>query len=178
MTILKSSADYDKVYYVVYNDKIHQCKFLGTRSGMRGRALYMLNIAGVGIVNMPCKEGHNLYPDWWNTSRHPSILAESVENLRKGRFIEDYFGSTNNAYNYGFLKDFLPNYDICGCGGGIYFWHWNGYKAERYKVTGDYEWFIDQLGFHCILNREDVVDGRYSTSKECEEANTPEVVTF
>lgn len=178
MYILKSSADYDKIYYVVYNNKIHQCKFLGTRNAPRASAVYILDIAGVGIASLPCRMGHNLYPDWYNTSRHPSILAESVEDLRNGKYLEDNFGTTRNAYNYGFLKDLFPHYDICFCGGGIRFWRWNGVKAELCYVTGEYEWFFDQYGFHCILNREDIVADRYRTREECEKANTPEVVSF
>lgn len=178
MYILKSSADFDKVYYVEYKRKIHQCKFIATEHDGNRDAHYILDVAGVGRVALP----HHIESGsgWYNTSQGKSILAESVEDLRKGKYLVDWYGTTNNAYNSRFLQPLFPHYDVCICGGGIRFWKWDGIRAQSYLVTRDKDiyWRYDKDGFHCILNEEDIVKDRYPSRKACEDAHTPEVVTF
>ena len=164
--ILKCSADYDKFYYIEYEGAIRQCRLLATE-GTGRQAYYILEIAGIGIKKIKPKDGHQ--SNWWNTSTVESVLAESPELLSKRKFINDQYGSTCNAYNSAFVAPFLPNYSVCGCGGGIHFWKWNGIRPELYNVEGSIRWRIDRKGFHCNLN--DQPEERYSSKKKCEEAH-------
>lgn len=175
MYVLQSSADFNKVYYVEYQGAIRQCKLISTQ-GRGSLCEYRLNVAGIGEVLIPFrpKESDN----WWYNSQVKSILAETPEDLRRGKFVIDSYGSTGNAYNYRFLKPFFPNYDVCICGGGIIFWEWNGMRAVCYSVKGEFPWFIDEKGFHCALNAKEMVTGRYDEKDKCEKEHTPEVVTF
>jgi hypothetical protein len=177
MNILKCVAEYDKVYYVVYKNKIHQCKFIATEL-VNGEACYILDVAGVGTISIP-----NRIPSgggWWNSSRCESILAESPEDIRRGKYLLDWYGTTNNAYNSRFLEPLFPHYDVCVCGGGILFWEWDGIKAVCYRVQENVPiyWRYDKDGFHCSLNRMPDIEDRYPSRKACEDAHEPEVVTF
>lgn len=169
--ILKCSADFDKVYYIEFEGAIRQCKLLATE-GTGKQAYYVLDIAGIGTRKVMPKKGHG--SNWWYTSTIESILAESPEHISKRLYIKDQYGSTCNAFNSSFMEPFFPNYNVCGDGGGIYFWKWNGIRPELFKVTGDISWRMDRKGFHCILN--DQTEGRFSRKKKCEEAYQKEMI--
>lgn len=174
MTILQSSAEYGKIYYVEYRGAIRQCRLVSTH-GSNGKCWYQLEVAGVGEVNLPMAHRSD---SWWYTSQIESILAESPEDLRRGKFLVDGYGTTSNAYNYRFIKPFLPNYEPCVCGGGITFWKWDGVRARCYYENGEFPWRIDKDGFHCSINAPLLTEGRYDSKDACENANAPEVVTF
>lgn len=175
MTILQSSADYDKVYYVEYQGVIRQCRLIATQ-GRGHHCEYRLEVAGVGEVLVPFRPKES--DRWWYCSKVQSILAESPEDLRRGKYLEDSYGTTQNAYNERFLQPFFPNYKVCICGGGIIFWEWDGVRARCYYEKGEFPWFIDREGFHCSINAPVLTEGRYGDPDECERANTPEVITF
>lgn len=157
--VLKCNADFDKIYYIEYAGAVRQCKLIGT-AGVGRRAWYILNVAGAGEVKIEPYEDSS----WWYSSKRRSILAETAEDVSRGKFIEDSYGSTFNGYNYGFIKDFFPNYNVCGCGGGIGFWRWNGIRPTYYSVCGEYSWHIDRDGFHCSLND---ISNRFPTEQAC-----------
>lgn len=173
--ILKCNAEYGKIYYVEYKGSIRQCKLVRTESEGYG-ACYVLNIAGIGEARISAK-ADGLYNNWWNTSQIESVLAASPEDLIRKRYLTDNYGTTANAYNSRFIEPYFPGYSVCGCGGGIYFWKWNGVRPALYQVNGDYSWTIDEDGFHCVLNEMNCE--RCRTEKECLEKNRKtEVITF
>lgn len=172
--VLKCNAEFDKIYYVKYHNSLRECKFLRTE-GRGHKCYYVLNIAGVGIINIECNPSRHSFPDWWNTSQTSSILYESIDLYKKGKPIIDNYGTTGNAYNYKFLEPLFPNYDVCGCGGGIYAWKWNGCEPVRYQITGTVCWTWDEDGFKCNLHE---YEGYYPSRLACEKANQIEVVRF
>lgn len=172
--ILKCNAEFERIYYVKFNNTLRECKFLGTR-GFNHKCYYILNIAGVGVIEIEYHPQRGATPDWYRTSHTPSILYESIDAYRKGKPIIDNYGSTDNAYNSRFIEPFFPSYDVCGCGGGIYTWKWNGCNAVKYGVSVNLQWSIDENGFKSNLyNYEDY----YSTKQKCEQANQIKVVRF
>jgi hypothetical protein len=177
MNILQSTAEYGKTYYVEYDRAIRQCRLIATHGTYNGE-WYTLEVAGVGEVDILLRLPMTLSGGWWYSSKTPSILAESPEDIRNGRFLTDNYGSTDNAYNYEFMKQFLPNYEPCVSGGGITFWAWDGVRAKRHYESKEFPWRIDAKGFHCSINAKSLTDGRYDSKDACEKANQPVVVTF
>lgn len=180
MEILKCNADFDKVYYVEYRGTLRQCRLVRTQAGNptnRYTPVYVLDVAGVGEVVFAFPRQQR-FDTWYRTSRTPSILYESIEDYRKGKPIEDNYGSTGNAYNCRFIEPLFRYHSPCNCGGDTYTWRWNGVKAVCYSVdmSGVY-WTWDRNGFHCALNDSPDADG-FRTRKECEDANKVEVVKF
>lgn len=172
--VLKCNAEFNKIYYVKYQNSLRECKFIRTE-GYNYKCYYVLNIAGVGIINIEHNPNHNSYPDWWRTSLTPGILYESIDAYRKQTPITDNYGTTENAYNHRFIQPLFPNYSVCNCGGGIYTWKWDGCQANRYKITGHVSWKWDEDGFTSNLCfREDC----FPSKSSCEEANQIEVVKF
>ena len=45
MEILKCNAEYDKVYYIVFENALRQCKFIKTIGNGNSIPMYVLNIA-------------------------------------------------------------------------------------------------------------------------------------
>lgn len=178
MEILKCNADFDKVYYVEYNNKLCQCKLIKTESGGYANGytpVYVLNVAGIGEVRFSFPRMKR-FDTWYHTSKSPSILYESIEDYRKGTPIEDDYGSMSNAYNSRFIKPLFKHHSPCNCGGSTYTWKWDGCKAVCYSVSvATWYWSWDKDGFHCSLNDD---EGCFRSKQECEEANQIEVVEF
>lgn len=182
MEILKCNADFDKVYYVEYNNKLCQCKLIKTESGgyaNRYTPVYVLNVAGVGEVRFLFPR-HNRFDSWYHTSKTPSILYESIEDYRKGKPIEDNYGGTDNAYNSKFIEPLFKHHSTCNCGGSTYTWKWDGCKAVCYEVRDTFKipWTWDKEGFHCILNDDEYYSDCFRSKEECSDANMIKTVTF
>lgn len=173
--ILKCTAEYGKTYYVELGNRIRECRLIATASDGK-KPYYILDVAGLGETMVNAKD-EPFNDRWWNTSRIESVLAETPEDLTRKKFLTDWYGSTSNAYNSKFIEPFFPNYIVCGCGGGIHFWEWNGIRPELYSLNGKIRWRLDRSGFHCMIN--EMSKGRYKTKEECIKANrSPEVVRF
>lgn len=173
MHILKCTAEYGKVYYIEFGG-VRQCRLVATESDGTTE-YYVLDIAGLGIRHV-CPKSKGLSTNWWHTSQIDSVLAETPEDLSRRRFLKDWYGSTANAYNSRFIEPFFPNYSVCGCGGGIHFWTWNGTRPELQSVSSPCAWRINQEGFHCVLNEN--TEGRFRSEKECRAHNQINVITF
>lgn len=173
--ILQSTAKFGSKYYIEYEGAIRECILIATEGNGR-QCWYLLQIAGIGTVRIEPKK-RSSKTDYWYTSKIDSVLAESPEDISKQKYLLDWYGSTCNAYNSKFIAPFFPNYSVCGCGGGIHFWKWDGIRPELYEITQPCAWRIDENGFSCRLN--DHTEGRYASSKQCMEANNKlNVVTF
>lgn len=169
MEILHCTADYDKVYYVEYNNTLCECKLLRTEAGCDSIPVYVLDIAGVGTIRYSANRT-NEFDSWYNTSIIKGILYKSVEDFRNGLPTKDEYGSTGNMYNSKFIRPLLSKCTACNCGGGIYTWKWDGVKAVKYIVDASRCWWSwDSHGFHCNLNCN---DDWYATKEECEKANS------
>lgn len=175
MEILHCTADYDKIYYIEYENALHECKFLGTESGYKTSPVYVLNISGLGVVRIPFQI-MNAFDTWYRGSCAKGILYESVEDFRNGLPIMDEYGSTDNAYNSQFLNPLFSTCTPCNCGGDTYTWSWDGTKAVRYIVNWNgTRWSWDKRGFLCSVNE---MEGWYATKEECEKANSINIVKF
>ena len=162
--ILKSSAKYGKIYYIAYDGEIRQCKLIAT-AGKNRNAYYVLNIAGRGIRHIMPKTCSD---NWWQTSLIESVMAASPEDLIKGKFLKDCYGSTCNAFNSRFIEPFFPDYLVCCSGGGIHCWKWNGLQPQLYTVTGSAEWRIDEKGSLAVLTKKlkDCSDQRKNAARQ------------
>ena len=49
--VLKCNAEFNKIYYVKYQNSLRECKFIRTE-GIGYKCYYVLNIAGVGIISI------------------------------------------------------------------------------------------------------------------------------
>jgi hypothetical protein len=175
MEILKCNAEYDKIYYVVYQNTLRQCKFIQTKGTAHTIPMYVLNIAQIGIVSIQAPR-QSQFNSWYHSSKIPSILYESVEDYRKNKPIIDEYGSMSNAYNGKFINSLLKYYQACNCGGLTYTWKWNGYKAVKHIANlRNVEWFWDNNGFQCPLNEQ--IDC-YKTEQDCIKHNQIQIVTF
>lgn len=174
MEILKCNADFNKVYYVEIDGSLRQCKLIRTES-TNIVPIYVLDVAQKGIVKISAERFRH-FDKWYHKSEIPSILYESVEDYRKGKPITDEYGSTGNCYNSRFIEPLFKTCSTCNCGGGVYFWKWDGCKAVKYIVNmNNAVWHWDVNGFHCELNE---LQDCYRTQKECIENSEVSVVTF
>lgn len=165
MDILHCTADYDNIYYVEYGGALHECKFLGTKSGGIS-PVYVLDIAGVGITEINVT-ALNIINSCRSMIR--GILYRSIDDFRNDSPIIDEYGSTSNQNDAMFIR---PLFSKCTPNdyGDTYTWKWDGTKAVRYSVNIDsYSWSWDSLGFHCALNS--AIDC-YASKEECEKANS------
>lgn len=175
MEILKCNADYNKVYYVVYNNSLRQCKLIKTIGNGNNIPMYVLNIAQIGIVSIEAPR-QSEFKSWYHSSKIKSILYESVEDFQNNKPIIDEYGSTSNCNNGKFIRPLLKFHQPCNYGGSTYTWKWNGYKADKYIVNFRYvEWSWDINGFQCSLN--DYIDC-YKSEEDCMKHNQIAIVTF
>lgn len=175
MDILKCNADTNKIYYVVYENTLRQCKFIKTIGNGHNIPMYVLDIANVGIVSIQALRMEE-FNSWYHKSQIPSILYESVEDFRKNKPIIDQYGSTSNCNNSKFLRPLFKFHRPCNCGGDTYTWKWNGYKAIQYYVDLDnINWYWDNNGFQCSLNEE---IEHYKSEEDCMKHNQIQIVTF
>lgn len=175
MEILKCNADYNKVYYVVYENTLRQCKFIKTIGNGDCIPMYVLNIAQIGIVNIQAPR-QSEFNSWYHSSKIKSILYESVEDYRNNKPIIDEYGSTSNCNNSKFLRPLFKFHRPCNCGGSTYTWKWNGFQADSYIVNlRNVEWSWDNNGFQCSLNNH--VDC-YKSEEDCIKNNQIAIVTF
>lgn len=131
-----------------------------------GNAVYILDIAGVGIKNIELSRLTAIRGG--RDSKVPGILFETIADFQKDNPILDEFGSMNNAYDSGFIQPLFKKCSVCNCGGDIYTWKWEGVRAQRHMVLPNaVRWHWDENGFHCSLNE---MEGWYSSKEECEKA--------
>lgn len=174
MEILKCNADFDKIYYVVFNNTLCQCKLIRT-FGQGCRCFYVLDIAGYGIQTIPFQRFEN-FNMWYHGSSANSILYNSIEDYKNRKPIIDNYGATDNCYNSGFINPLFKYVLPCNCGGSTYTWKWDGCKSVKYIVsTSNQEWYWDKDGFHSALNG---LKDSYKSAKECENNSKLVVVTF
>ena len=174
MEILKCNAEFNKIYYVEYNNTLCQCKFIQTY-GTDTQCYYILDIAGFGIQRIPYKRQLH-FDKWYHTSETDSILYQSIEDYKKHKPIKDNYGSTSNGYNCDFIRPLFKYVSPCHCGGYTYTWKWNGVRAVEYIVSLKNEyWFWDNNGFHSTLNH---LSGSYKSAKECEMNSKLKITTF
>lgn len=175
MEILHCTAEYDKVYYVEYEGALHECELIATESGCGTPPVYILDIAGIGIVRIPFQRENEFFR-WYDRSRAHGILYETVEDFRNDKPIIDEYGSTDNAYNSWFICPLFSTCDPCNCGGDTYTWSWDGTKAVKYIVNwNSCRWIWDRQGFRCSINEK---EGWYASKEACEKANTINIVKF
>ena len=175
MEILKCNAEYDKIYYVVYENTLRQCKFIKTIGNADSIPMYVLNIANIGIVSIQALRQRD-FDSWYHNSKIKSILYESVEDFQNKKPLIDEYGSTRNCYNNKFISPLLKYHQPCNCGGSTYTWKWNGYKASKYIVSlHNIEWSWDNNGFQCVLNEQ--IDC-YKSEQDCINNNQIQIVTF
>ncbi len=175
MEILKCNADCNKVYYVVYENALRQCKFIKTIGNGNSIPMYVLNIANIGIISIQALR-QTEFKSWYHSSKIPSILYESVEDFQNKKPIIDDYGCTSNCNNSKFIKPLFKRHQPCNCGGSTYTWKWNGYKAVKCIVSlHNVEWSWDNNGFQCSLNEK---NDRYKSEEDCIKNNQIQIVTF
>lgn len=175
MEILKCNAEYDKVYYVVFDNTLRQCKLIKTIGSEKTIPMYVLNIAQIGIVSIQAPR-QSEFKSWYHSSKIPSILYESIENYQKNKPIIDDYGSMSNCYNSKFLRPLFKFHQPCNCGGSTYTWKWNGFKAVKYIVSlCNIDWSWDNNGFQCLLNEQ---NDCYKSEEDCIKHNQIQIVTF
>ena len=175
MEILKCNAEHDKLYYVVFQNALRQCKFIKTIGVGYNTPMYVLNVANVGIVSIQALRRQD-FNNWYHNSKIKSILYASIEDYRNNKPLIDNYGSTSNCYNSKFIIPLLKFHQPCNCGGDTYTWKWNGYKAGKHIANlSNVEWSWDINGFRCSLNEQ--VDC-YKSEQECINNNQIRVISF
>ena len=175
MEILKCNAEYDKIYYIVFENALRQCKFIKTIGNGNSIPMYVLNIANIGIVSIQALR-QSEFKSWYHSSKIPSILYESVEDFQNNKPIIDDYGSTSNCINSKFIRPLFKFHQTCNCGGDTYTWKWNGYKAVKYIVNlRNVDWSWDNNGFQCSLNEG---NDYYKSEEDCIKHNQIQIVTF
>lgn len=174
MYILKCNAEFDKVYYVMLDDTLFQCKLIRTEGGSGFFPVYVLDVATKGEVRVNMR----IVPMkvWEKTSERPSVLYESVDDFRNDTPITDNYGATFNRYNSPFIGQLFKNCTVCDVEGGIIAWQYIGCRGTKVSLPEDgVRWTLDRDGFHCDI---DDTPGIYRTKEECEDANKINIVTF
>lgn len=175
MEILKCNAEFNRVYYVVVNGSLRECKFIRTEGSSKQTPYYVLDIALMGKVKIQANR-QRFFDKWYYNSKIPSILYETIEDFRNNQPIMDEYGSMSNCFNSNFIEPLFTKCSTCNCGGGVYIWKWDGCKAKKYIVNmNNVIWHWDAEGFHCNLND---MKGCYRSEKECKDNNEILVVRF
>ena len=176
MDILKCNAENNKIYYVVFQNALRECKFIKTIGNGNNTPMYVLNIANIGIVSIQALRQKD-FDNWYHNTKIQSVLYESIENYQNNKPIIDDYGSTGNCYNHNFIRPLFKFHQPCNCGGLTNTWKWNGYKAVEYVVNlHNVEWSWDNNnGFQCSLNEQIEC---YKTEQECINNNNIRVITF
>lgn len=176
MEVLHCTANYGQIYYVEYKGRLHECRLVRTESREKSAA-YVLDVADEGEVIFQFNR-HKHFDAWYNSSKAPSILYESIEDFRRGKPITDEYGSTGNVYNADFMRPLFLYHLPCTCGGDMKTWSWDGVRPVEYNVnTSRVFWSWDERGFHCSLN-DPWHSEEYRSAKECEAANSIQIVRF
>lgn len=153
MEILKVNYEIGAKCYTRFQNAFRECIFLGTR-GIKGgngytHSYYVLNIAGIGIINLKFNRLNQF--DYWyhNTTCNTPLYVTLDDCMNEVNPITANYGSTTNCYNGKFMEQFFPECSVCNCGGTIYGWVWNGTDAVQVRCAlSSAEYTIDENGFH------------------------------
>ena len=167
-------------YYAPIDGRIRECVFLGTEGQMVKsfcRCFYLLDVAGMGFQKILFHESYAPIGSWCNGPSIDSFLAESVEDLREGKFVQAFFGSHKSVNCAELFQRYLPEL------------HWGDYTSpwaytfdertfspqEVYSIPWNY-WRIDGNGFVHDID----LSKYYFTKQECRDANYDrfEPITF
>ena len=153
MEILKVNYEIGAKCYARFQNAFRECIFMGTRGikNQKGYTIscYVLNIAGIGIVNLEF-DRFNQFDNWYRgTTCYTTLYATLDDCMNKTNPITANYGDTENCYNSKFMEQFFPECSVCNCGGTIYGWAWNGTDAVQVRCSlSSAEYTIDENGFH------------------------------
>ena len=153
MEILKVNYEIGAKCYIRFRNAFHECIFMGTRGikNQQGftKSCYVLNIAGIGIVNLEF-DRLGQFNNWYNSTTCNTILYATLDDcMNKTKPITAKYGSTSNCYNGKFMEQFFPECSVCNCGGTIYGWAWDGTDAVEVRCSlSSAEYIINANGFH------------------------------
>lgn len=98
-------------YYAPIDGRLRECVFLGTEGQMeKGTCycFYLLDVAGIGYTKVLFEGFFDTMNSWCNGLSIDSILAESVEDLREGKFVQAFFGSHKYENCAELFQRYLP----------------------------------------------------------------------
>lgn len=167
-------------YYAPIQGSVRECFFLGTEGQMiQGTCycFYLLDVAGIGYKKVPFEGQFDKMDSWCKGLSFDSILADSVEDLREGKFVQAFFGSHKYENCAELFRRYIPEL------------HWGDNTSpwayvfdemtlaprEQYMIPWSC-WRMDDKGFVHDID----LSKYYLTKQECRDANYDrfEPITF
>ena len=158
-------------YFATIQGRVRECFFLGTE-GVKKRGcclcFYLLYVAGIGFVKFPFARHNETMNSWYYGLSFDSILGESVDDLRDGKFIQAFYGTSDNPNCAGLFQRYIPELYW-----GDYTSPWAyAFSEETFIPYVEYEiqwtfWRIDEKGFHHDID----LSKYYLSEQDCRDAN-------